>query len=258
MKAVIIEDEELIALELKRKIRELDTGIEIEEILPSLKVARRWLMNNKEPDFWFMDIQLSDGISFKLFEEFDLKAPVVFTTAYDEYAIKAFRANGVDYLLKPVESIELMRAIEKCRSLAERTKADPFLIKEVLESLRTAGTRGTSGQYKKKFLVQYRNQWQPVSTADIAAFEKASLFYVHTFEGERFVLGFESMEDIEELVDPSLFYRANRQWIVNIEAVKSVKSLDNFKLAVTLKAPLNVRVDISREKATSFRKWLDR
>src|ERR1041385_5914038 len=115
MKAIIIEDETLIARELQDKISSVADDVEIIEILPSLKTAKKWFMQNAEPDLIFMDIQLSDGVSFELFDLYKLNCPVVFTTAYDEYALKAFKVNGVDYLLKPVDEEELKRAIKKCR-----------------------------------------------------------------------------------------------------------------------------------------------
>lgn len=255
MRAVIIEDEELIANELKQKVRDVAPDLEITAILPSLKVARRWLMQNAEPDLWLMDVQLSDGVSFKLFEEFSLSAPVIFTTAYDEYAIRAFKANGVDYLLKPVDNEELAKAVVKCRDIADSRQKYPAVVKDFLQSLRVEDQSGY-GRYKQKFIVHTRDGWHAVNTASVAAFEKDTLFYLHTFKGERFILSFESMDEIEELLDPQQFYRANRQWI--IESVKSVRSLDNFKLVVTLSQPANRQIDISREKASAFRKWLDR
>lgn len=258
MRAVIIEDEELIAHELKQKVREVVPGLEIAAILQSLKVARRWLMQNTEPDLWLMDVQLSDGVSFKLFEEFSLSAPVIFTTAYDEYAIRAFKTNGVDYLLKPVGNEDLAKAIAKCRDIVDSRQKYPAVVMDFLKSLRSGDQPGHSSRYKQKFIVHTREGWRPVNTDSVAAFEKDTLFYLHTFQGERFILSFESMDEIEELLDPDRFYRANRQWIISSESVRSVRSLDNFKLVVTLSQPSNRQIDISREKASAFKKWLDR
>jgi DNA-binding LytR/AlgR family response regulator len=119
IKAVIIEDEQLIAKELANKIAAVADDVEIIESLPSLKTAKKWFMNNAEPDLLFMDIQLSDGVSFELFDHFKLSCPVIFTTAYDEYAIRAFKVNGIDYLLKPIDEADLQKAIDKCRSLLQ-------------------------------------------------------------------------------------------------------------------------------------------
>lgn len=257
MRAVIIEDEELIAHELKQKVREVAPDLEIAATLPSLKVARRWLMQNAEPDLWLMDVQLSDGVSFKLFEEFSLGAPVVFTTAYDEYAVRAFKVNGVDYLLKPIENDELAKAVGKCRDIINTRQQYPAVVMDLLKSLQ-GESRSAYPRYKQKFIVHTRDGWRPVNTDAVAAFEKDTLCYLHTFKGERFILSFESMDEIEELLDPGRFYRANRQWIISSEAIKAVRALDNFKLVVTLSQPANRQIDISREKASAFKKWLDR
>jgi len=258
MNALIIEDENLLAKELQATIAEVDSTLKIVDILPSLKVARRWFMQHPEPDIIFMDIQLSDGISFALFEEFRLNCPVVFTTAYDQYALKAFKANGVDYLLKPVVKEELAKAISKCRVIKESQSVYPTGIRELLETISRQGGNNHKAIYKEKFIVQGRNQWLPVNTSDIACFYKENLHYVYTLAGEKHILSFESMEEIEALVDPGVFYRANRQSIVNINAIQSVKPQENSRLTVTLKPPLKMEFDISRDKAPEFRKWIDR
>src|SRR6266496_5183495 len=135
MKALIIEDELLIAKELQNKINVVAGDIDIVEILPSLKTARKWFMANAEPDMIFMDIQLSDGVSFELFDVYQLNCPIVFTTAYDEYAVRAFKVNGVDYLLKPVDDDELKKAIDKCRNIVESKTQFPSDIKQLVKKL---------------------------------------------------------------------------------------------------------------------------
>ena len=134
MKALIIEDEILIAKEMEGNIREIDPGVEVIGILPSLKAARNWFLQNAEPDMIFMDVQLSDGVSFTLFDQFQLQCPVVFTTAYDQYAVRAFKVNGVDYLLKPVLKEDLQKAIAKCRKMAENKMQFPPGIESFLEN----------------------------------------------------------------------------------------------------------------------------
>ena len=257
MKAVIIEDELLIARELETKIREVCDDVEVVEIIPSLKVARKWFLINALPDLVFMDIQLSDGVSFSLFDQFQVNCPIVFTTAYDEYAIKAFRVNGVDYLLKPIENGELKRAIDKCRAIIESKNQYPYGIKDFLQTV-TNGQVTNAIRFKEKFIINNRHQWIPVNTKDIAVFSKENLFYIYTFNGEKHILDFESMDEIEELLDPKQFFRANRQCIINIESILSVKPLENSKLVLTLKPPVKMEADISREKAPLFKKWMDR
>jgi len=254
IKAVIIEDEQLIAKELANKIADLADDITIVEILPSLKTARKWFMQNAEPDLLFMDIQLSDGVSFELFDHFTLKCPVIFTTAYDEYAIRAFKVNGIDYLLKPIDTTDLQNAIEKYRNLLSGKTNFPVDMQQLMATLATP----QASLYKEKFIVNVRNNWIPVDTLDIACFMRDNLNYLYTFAGDKYILDYTTLEDIEELLDPKLFYRANRQSIIHINAIQSVKPHENQKLSVFLKAPLKMEVDISREKAPAFKKWFDR
>lgn len=256
MKAIIIEDENLIAQELQNKIQNMSDDIDVIEVLPSLKTARKWFMANAEPDMIFMDIQLSDGVSFELFDAYQLTCPVVFTTAYDEYAVRAFKVNGVDYLLKPVDDDELKKAIDKCRNIVESKSRFPSDIKELVHKL--SQPQNAQSLYKEKFIVNFRHQWIPVNTKDIACFVKDNIHYIHTFSGEKHILDFTTMEEIEELLDPKIFYRANRQFIVNIDAIQSVMPHENQKLSLTLKTPLKMEVDVSREKAPVFKKWFDR
>ena len=165
MKAIIIEDEEIIANVLLNKIQKVATDVNVVTILPSLKTARKWLGENAEPDIMFMDVQLSDGVSFDIFNDFSLKCPVIFTTAYDEYAIRAFRVNGIDYLLKPVKETELAAAIDKCRKLADNKEIPPADIQSLIRSL---ANPSAASKYKEKFIINIRNQWMPVNTKDIA------------------------------------------------------------------------------------------
>lgn len=254
IKAVIIEDEQLIARELANKIATVADDIEIVEMLPSLKTAKKWFMQHAEPDLLFMDIQLSDGVSFELFEHFTLSCPVIFTTAYDEYAIRAFKVNGIDYLLKPVDESDLRNAIDKSRGLINGKTALPVDMQQLMATL--AAPQGSL--YKEKFIVNVRNTWIPVDTKEIACFVRDNLNYLYTFQGEKYILDFTTLEDIEELLDPKVFYRANRQSIIHINAIQSVKPHENQKLSVFLKAPLKMELDISREKAPAFKKWFDR
>jgi DNA-binding LytR/AlgR family response regulator len=256
MNAVIIEDETLIARELKNKIASVAADVNVIETLPSLKTARKWFMENAEPDLLFADIQLSDGISFEIFERYELKCPVIFTTAYDEYAIRAFKVNGIDYLLKPVDINDLKKAIDKSRSLIEQKNKLPANLQELMQVLQNPAAN--TKLYKEKFVVNVRNNWIPVFTKDIACFVRDNLNYLHTFSGEKYIVDYVTLEEIEELLDPNLYYRANRQSIVHIDAIQSIKPHENQKLTLTLKAPLKMEQDISREKAPGFKKWFER
>jgi len=256
IQAIIIEDESLIARELRSKIAAVATDVRIIETLPSLKTAKKWFLQNAEPDLIFMDIQLSDGVSFELFEHFQLTCPVIFTTAYDEYAIRAFKVNGIDYLLKPIDNEELKGAIEKFRRHAADATKPPTNVQDLLKALQMP--QSVAPMYKEKFIVSVRNNWLPVNTKDIACFMRDNLNYMHTFNGDKYMLDFNTLEEVEELLDPKIFYRANRQCIVHIEAIQQVKPHENQKLTLTLKAPAKTEIDISREKAPAFKKWFDR
>lgn len=256
MKAVIIEDEEIIAGVLKSKIAKVAEDVDVIAILPSLKTARKWLGENAEPDLLFMDIQLSDGVSFDIFQHFTLSCPVIFTTAYDEYAVRAFRVNGADYLLKPVKEQELAAAIDKCRKLTNDAKQPALDIQQLIQSL---ANPHAAKNYKEKFIVNMRNQWMPVNTNDIACFSKEVLNYIYLFNGERYMIDYATLEEVEDLLNPKQFYRANRQFIINIDAVQTVKPLEYSKLIIKLKEPNHkLEIDMSRLKSPEFKKWLDR
>jgi len=256
MKAIIIEDESLIARELKQKIAQVSPEVSILDTLPSVKTARRWFMENAEPDLVFADIQLCDGTSFEIFERYELKCPVIFTTAYDEYAIRAFKANGVDYLLKPVDTGELEKAIGKCRRMLTQSSPLPNNLQDLLQALQQPEV--SRKMFKEKFVVSIRNNWVPIATREIACFIRENLNYLYTFNGDRYITDYVTLEEIEELLDPSQFYRTNRQSIIHINAIQSIRPLENQKLTLTLKAPLKIVQDVSREKAPAFKKWFER
>lgn len=256
MNAVIIEDETLIAKELQFKIAAVAPDVKIMQVLPSVKTSNKWFMENAEPDLLFADIQLSDGVSFEIFERYQIACPVIFTTAYDEYAIKAFKVNGIDYLLKPVDTAELSKAIDKAREIVKSRSAYPKDIQQLLAMM--ANPQAAASKYKEKFVVKQRNNWIPVFTKDIACFYRENLNYIVTFSGEKYIIDFVTLEEVEELLDPQVFYRANRQSIVHIDAIQSIKPHENQKLTLTLKAPLKIEQDISREKAPGFKKWFER
>lgn len=256
MKAVIIEDEALIAEEMQGYIASVAGDVQVLEVLSSLKSARKWFMNHAEPDLLFMDIRLSDGLSFELFDQFTLQCPVIFCTAYEEYAIRAFKVNGVDYLLKPVQEEELKKAIDKIRSMRESKSFVPGDLMQLMQYFSNPALAKTT--YKERVIINSGNKWVPVETKDIAVFFKDNINYVYTFSGEKHIYDFSALEEIEEVLDPALFFRANRQTIINIHAIHSVKPHGNQKLMVQLKQPLKMEIDISREKAPFFKKWVDK
>ncbi len=256
MNAVIIEDENLIAKELQFKISSVAPDVKVLQVLPSVKTGYKWFMENAEPDLLFADIQLSDGVSFEIFERYEIKCPVIFTTAYDEYAIKAFKVNGIDYLLKPVDMDDLKKAIDKAREIVNSKTEYPKDVRQLLQMIANPKSAGIT--YKEKFVVKQRNSWIPVFTKDIACFYRDNLNYIVTFSGEKYVIDFVTLEEVEELLDPRIFYRANRQSIIHIDAIQSIRPHENQKLTVILKQPVKIEQDISREKAPAFKKWFER
>ena len=256
MTAVILEDETLIAKELEHKISKVAGDVEVIEKLDSLETARAWLTKNQQPDVFFMDIQLGDGVSFELFADQQISSPVIFTTAYDEYAIQAFKVNGADYLLKPIDTLELQRAINKVKKIKEMPGQYPGQIDSLVQMLQQ---KMEQPRYKEKFVVSFRRQWMLVDVKEIALFVRDNLNYLVTWNGDKYILDFTSLEELEVLIDPKLFFRINRQTIVHIDALKTVKPLDNATLQVFLKSPLHqTEYSVGRMKAPIFKKWLDR
>lgn len=257
MRAIIIEDEKFVAKELVMKIKDVDSSIEIAEILPSLKMAANWFLVNPEPELVFADIQLSDGVSFDLFEKITLSCPIIFTTAYNEYAIRAFKVNSVDYLLKPVDRIELKNAIEKSKKTMLNDSKNRIDFQKILEAIN--GVKSQKSLFKEQFMANFRNSSVIIKVSDVAYFLRDNLNYLVTFEGQKYILDYATLEEIEELIDPNIFYRINRQAIVNIGAISTLHSSMNYKMTIKLKSPNHtLPIDISREKAPLFKKWLDK
>lgn len=257
MNAIIIEDEKLVAKELSMKIAEIDADLKILEVLPSVKTAIKWFNENAEPDVVFADIQLADGVSFEIFEKFAISCPIIFITSYNEYAIRAFKVNGIDYLLKPVEPEELEKAIIKAKKI-NKSQAKPALdLNQLVEMLKSG--ENSKHVYKEHFLCNHRNAWVPIRTDEIAYFLYDTLIYVITKNNEKYNMDYESMDEIEEMLDSDRFFRVNRQFIVNRVAVQKVWGIENSKMMVKLKEPHQaIEIDISRQKAPIFKKWLEK
>ena len=257
MNALIIEDEKLVAADLSATIAHLDPSITIVATLGSVKTALRWLADNAEPDLIFADIQLGDGISFTIFEKFQLSCPIIFTTAYNEYAIQAFKVNGIDYLLKPVDERELSQAIAKVRQLARQQSPLTIDVHKLMAALNLPVDAKPA--YKEHFLGNARNRWVPVRVAEVAYFLRDQLLFMVTMTGERYIVDYDTLDEIESLLSGAQFFRASRHCIVQLGAVQSVKGLSNLKLELVLKAPNHqVVIEISRDKAPSFKKWLEK
>lgn len=248
-KVVIIEDEEANSDRLKRMILNLRGNYQIIEILCSINKSVEWLTSHDHPDLLFMDIQLSDGVSFEIFNQIELNCPVIFTTAYDEFAIKAFKFNSIDYLLKPVQKDELEFAIKKFEGLESSSSEKNPALKKLLSLI-------DKKEFRTRFLVPYKDGFKQVNVDSIAYFfSEFGTTYAISFDGEKNLID-HTLESLEEQLDQKIFFRANRQYLVSINSINQVHNHFNSKLKVELKQ-LKDGIIISRLKATSFKEWLD-
>ena len=249
MKILIVEDEALVAKDLESILRKLEPGAEITGPLVSVQHCKKWFQENPLPDLILSDIQLSDGTSFEVFENLNLPCPIIFTTAYDEYAIRAFKLNSVDYLLKPIDSKELEKALKKYKSLMGQN----ILTDQLKEMMSTWGK--DVRRYKERFLSLHKNSLVPVNSNEIAFFHKEELIFIHTMTQEKLIGEHPTLDELEALLDPEKFFRVNRQFILHIQSVARIKSTPKG-LSVQLKPPFDLELDISREKAVAFKKWV--
>ncbi|NBP67806.1 MAG: DNA-binding response regulator [Cytophagia bacterium] len=250
MKIVIVEDEPLVAKDLERLIREALPTVEIEAVLGSVTTAKQWFAKNTMPDLIFSDIRLSDGVSFEIYEALAIACPIIFTTAYDEYALRAFKINSIDYLLKPIDAKELASALNKYRAVK-----DSQVLHEQLQTLLVRWQDVATKRYKERFLALQRNALVPINENEIAHFHKNEIIHLHTINGEKFISEHQTLDEIEQLINPKVFFRVNRQYLVHIQAVGRVKTTHKG-LTVELKGTPSTEIDISREKATAFKEWL--
>jgi two-component system LytT family response regulator len=250
MKIIIIEDEPLVAKDLQNLLKRIEPDVQVMEVLSSVDAATRWFASHPLPDLILSDIQLSDGISFDIYETLHLSCPIIFTTAYDDYAIRAFKLNSVDYLLKPVDGKELSAALAKYKSLSSET-----VLSEQLKTLMATWGQHPVKKYKERFLCLHRNTLVPVTHQEIAFFHKEELIHLQTLNNERFISEHQTMDEIENLLNPEFFFRVNRQYILHIQSIGRIKTTHKG-LTVQLKPPFNIEIDISREKATTFKNWV--
>ncbi|MDR7128564.1 DNA-binding LytR/AlgR family response regulator [Algoriphagus sp. 4150] len=250
MNILIIEDENLAANLLKTQIKKHFPNAEIFGNLDSISNSISWFQRNPQPDLIFCDIQLADGISFEIFEKVHLSTPIIFTTAFDQYAIKAFKVNAIDYLLKPIDPEDLARAVDKYKTNQIRSTIDLAVLKSLLAP--------TNSTFKSRFLVKYGDKIQSIPTVEISFFSSEErVTFLQTKEGKKYVLE-STLEQTEAQVDPAIFFRLNRKYLSSMEAIDGIFSYSNSRLKVTLKKCADQDILISREKVGDFKNWLDR
>jgi len=254
MNALIIEDEYPAAERLEKLIKKLDPHIEIAGVIDSVESAKRWFASEAAVDLIFSDIQLSDGLSFQIFEAFPAHSPIIFTTSYDEYAIKAFRVKSIDYLLKPIKLHELQRAIDKYKNF--KGDFSPQVYSQKIDSLiKSLEIRNRT--HKMRFLVKNGEQLIPIHQEQIAYFYTANeMACLVGCDGRQFLID-HTLEELESMIDPLCFFRLNRQFIARVTAIQRIHSYFNGKLKIDLRPETAQEVLVSREKASAFKAWLD-
>jgi DNA-binding LytR/AlgR family response regulator len=250
MNIIIIEDEKPAARLLQRKIEKLGYGITT--LLHSVEESLEWFQNNDHPDLIFLDIQLSDGLSFEIFEKIDIKSAVIFTTAYDEYALRAFKLNSIDYLLKPIDEEELATAISKF--------ANQFQVNSVsnldFEAIKRMLVNPISKEYRKRFSVKIGQQIKVIDVAEIEClYSENKGTYIHTLDNRDYLID-NSLEVVEAELDPKNFFRISRKYIIPLHSVKEIQLYSNSRLKISLPTYKADEVIVARERVSDFKEWL--
>ncbi|TGV03528.1 LytR/AlgR family response regulator transcription factor [Flavivirga rizhaonensis] len=252
MKVIIVEDELAASEQLTYLINNIDPSIEILTVLDSVKSAIDYFSNPTEAVLVFMDIHLADGISFEIFEQVTINIPIIFTTAYDQYAIKAFKVNSIDYLLKPINEEELSSSIKKFKTKANIDTTSYDNIQQLVQLMKSK-----SQVFRTTFLVHQRDELIPVKVEDIAYFYiESSIIKAVTLKNQTYILD-KKLEDIENELDPFKFHRVNRQVIVNKNAINNIKFYFNGKLILNVNPPFKERIVISKAKSSEIKEWIN-
>lgn len=251
MNVIIVEDENRAGHQLEKMIRMYDSTITILAQLPSVRKTVEWFLQNPAPDLAFMDIHLEDGEAFSIFQKIPLKVPVIFTTAYDEYMLKAFRLNTIDYLLKPIEFDEMVRAIEKFRSLRNEWIPDYKILIDLIQ-------QSKNRLYRERFMVSIGAKIHSLEIANTAFFysEEKSSFLV-TKNGLPYPMDY-SLDQLGAMLDPTLFFRVNRQYLVSRQGIKAIYTYSPTKIKVELEPDSRQEVFVSVNRIPEFKDWLGR
>lgn len=250
MKVLIVEDEQPASKKLIRLLGEIDSSIEIVDILESVEQATNWLLNNPHPELIFMDIQLEDGICFEIFKNCTIKTPVIFTTAYDAYPLKAFKVNSVDYLLKPIVLEELKNAIEKFKTVHHQ-KVDFTKIGSFLNQLHP--------KTKERFLIKIGEHYRSIQVSRINCFFiKERCNFINVDNGKNYAIDY-SLDKVEDIIDTKMFYRVNRNFIINFSAIQDIIAYSSSRLKIILTNWTGKdEIVVSRERVAEFKDWMDR
>jgi two-component system, LytTR family, response regulator LytT len=252
MKILILEDEPLAAKRIERLVNTVVPDAQILDKIESVRGAVRWFESNPQPDLILMDIQLADGLSFEIFQQATVTAPIIFTTAYDEYAIKAFKVNSVDYLLKPIEQDELEAAFEKFKNLRTATTTDQ--IGKVLE---TFLNQNQKTEWKSRFLLKAANRFDVVEVADVAyLFAEDKVVFLVTESGKKYIID-ETLDEVEQKLNPKYFFRLNRKYLSQLATIERMEPHFNGRIKINLSGRDDNEIYVSREKADAFKNWLD-
>jgi len=251
MKVIIIEDEKPSARRLNRMLEALDVNAHV--MLHSVEESIEWFQNNEHPDLIFLDIQLSDGLSFEIFEQIDIKSAIIFTTAYDEYALQAFKLNSIDYLLKPIDEAELEKAVSQYKEQLPQKNHVTLDFDDIKKMLVNPIDR----EYKKRFTVKVGQHLKMIPVDEIECiYSENKGTYVHTNQGRNYLLD-TTLEQLEDKLQPDVFYRINRKFYVNINAIKDMVSYTNSRLQIKLNSYNEQDVIVARERVKEFKQWLD-
>ena len=254
MTTIIIEDEKPAARRLQRMLTELD--VPVETMLHSVSESIQWLQEHPHPDVIFLDIQLSDGLSFEIFETLTVESAVIFTTAYDEYALKAFKLNSIDYLLKPIDDEELAAAIKKFQNLQAQNTNSTTIDLQSIQKLLAPTT--LQKNFKKRFTIKVGQHLKIFNTEDIECFYSENKgTYLHTKENRNYLID-NTLEVLENELDPKIFYRISRKFYININAIQDIISYTNSRLQLKLNSYNEQEVIVSRERVKDFKEWLEK
>jgi DNA-binding LytR/AlgR family response regulator len=252
MKILIVEDEPLAAAQLAANIAGIKPDAQIMAVCDTVKSTVNWLQNNPAPDLSFFDIQLGDGLSFEIFEKVDFRQPVIFITAFNQYAIQAFKVNSIDYLLKPIDRNDLERALTKFDNLLQPKTSGitTQMLEEIISSLKKK-------PFKERFLVKVGTHLRIVETKDVLYFyslQKGT--YLKLNDGKDYLLD-NSLEQVEEVVDTSTFFRINRKYLVSLKSITDVITYSNSRLKLKVQQPIDDEFLVAREKVKEFKEWLE-